>query len=152
MKRILLYVGALALLLRADRGTDIGSLRPVELVRLTEQKGILVLDTDTGDRGWGVTLEQAITKLKETTPGQIYLDTADYILVEEGLEEHLSQLTGVLKKRTRVAYGANGLDLKEAVSYLRVHLPSGRVIDRRNPAEKLVMEGGKLNLKKIQET
>ena len=98
MKRLLLYIAALTLLLLADRGTDLGSLRPVELVQLTEEKGILVLKTDTGDSGWGLTLGQAVAKLKETTPGQIYLDTADYLLLEEIIVV-LIQLSAVNSKK-----------------------------------------------------
>lgn len=152
MKRILLYIGALALLLLANHGTDIGSLRPVELVQLTEQNGILILKTDTGDLGWGLTLSQAVAKLKETTPGQIYLDTADYLLLEEGTEQYLPQLRNYLKKGTRMAYTIEGLDLMDTAAYLRVHRPSRNMRGGIKPAEKLVSQAGKLSLKKIQET
>ena len=146
MKRLLLYMCALVLLLLADRGTDIGGLRPVELVQLREWNGLLILETDTGDRGWGLTIDQAVAKLKETTPGQIYLDTADFLLLGQGMERYLPQLTEYLKKKTRIAYGEN-VDLKDAAAYLQVHKPSESVANGRKPLEKLVLEGGKLNLK-----
>ena len=152
MKRLLLYIAALTLLLLADRGTDIGSLRPVELVQLWERNGILILETDTGDRGWGLTIDQAVAKLKETTPGQIYLDTADYLLLEEGTEQYLPQLSRYLKRSTRIAYTVRGLDLQDAAAYMRVHRPSRDMRGWIKPAEKLVWEAGKLNLKKFQET
>ena len=151
MKRILLYIAALALALLGGRGTDIGSLRPVELVRLTEQGGILVLDTDTGDRGWGLSIDQVVEKLKETTSGEIYLDTADFLLLEEGTEVYLSDLRHYLKEKTAVAYAAGGIDLKEAVSYLRIHEPSGSMKEGKRPREKLILEAGKMILKKFQE-
>ena len=152
MKRLLLYMCALALVLLADRGTDIGSLRPVELVQLKEWNGLLILETDTGDRGWGLTVEQAVGKLKETTPGQIYLDTADFLLLEEGMEKYLLQLSEYLKKNSRMIYASAGVDLQEAAAYLQVHKPSKCIKEWGNPAEKLVLEGGKMNLKKFQET
>ena len=149
MKHVLLYIGALALLLLADRGTDIGSLRPVELVQISERNGILILETDTGDLGWGLTLEQAVGKLKETTPGRIYLDTADYLLIEEGAEQYLPQLRNYLKKGTRMVCSAEGVNLQDAAAYLRIHKPSRDIRRWMKPAEKLVIEAGKINLKKF---
>ena len=151
MSRRLWYAAALALLLLADRGTDIGKLRPVELVQLMEEKGILILRTDTGDAGWGLTVEQAVAKLKENTPGQIYLDTADYLLLDEGTEMYLPQMAGVMKKTTRMAYAEPGGDLQNAVSYMRVHQPSSTLKSDLKPKEKLIWEGGQMNMKKIQE-
>ena len=152
MKRLLLYMCALALLLLADRGTDIGSLRPVELVRLREWNGLLILETDTGDCGWGMTIAQTVAKLKETTPGQIYLDTADFLLLEEGTERYLPLIAEYLKRNTRVVYGARDVGLQDAAAYLRVHKPTSRIKEWGNPAEKLILEGGKMSLKKIKET
>ena len=150
MKR-LLYIGALALLLLADRGTDIGVLRPVELISLKEQGGIVLLETDTGDCGWGLTVEEAVAKLKETTPGRIYLDTADYLLLEEGTERYVPVLCRYLKKSTAVTFASDDIDLVEAAAYLRIHKPSGTIGRCTQPVEKVVLEGGKMNLKIFQE-
>ena len=150
MKRIRLYAGALALLLLGGHGTDIGRLRPVELVQLTERNGLLILETDTGDCGWGLTVDQAVGKLKETTPGQIYLDTADYLLLEEGTEKYLPQLRPYLKKGTRMAYAPKEIDLMGVVEYLSIHKPSRTLGKWDKPAEKLVFEGGKINLKNFE--
>ena len=150
-KRIVLYLAALALLLLGGRGTDIGRLRPVEVVRLYEQNGILVLDTDTGDVGWGLTVEQAVNKLKETTAGEIYLDTADFLLIEEGLGDYLPALRPYLKKKTGAVYATEKMDLKAAAGYLQVHHPSGTVENCQKPGEILSFEGGKILLKKFQE-
>lgn len=146
---MILYVLALALLFLGGRGTDIGRLRPVEAVKLYEKSGLLFLETDTGDMGWGLTVGQAVNKLKETTPGEIYLDTAGYLLLEEGLEEYLPTLRPHLKNRTRMVYGPENMDLAEAVDYLKVHRPSGTVGEYRKPVEILTMEGGKIILKKV---
>ena len=150
MKRSILYMAALALIFLGGRGTDIGSLRPVEVVQLTEKAGILMLETDTADQGWGLTVEQAVAKLKETTPGQIYLDTADFLLVEEGLESCLLKMDAYLKKGTRIAYVSEGVDLKSAAEYLRIHKPSATMKDGQKPMDKLSLEGGRMNLKKFQ--
>ena len=150
-KRIFLYVAVLALLMFGRRGTDIGQLRPVEVVQLYEKNGLLFLETDTGDAGWGMTLEQAANKLRETTPGKIYLDTADYLLLEEGLEQYMPAVKSYLKRNTRMAYGPEKVDLEAAAGYLRVHRPSGKVGKQEKPREMLAFEGGKIILKNIKE-
>ena len=149
MKRVLLHIGALSLLLLANRGTDIGSLRPVEVVQLTEHRGILIMKTDTGDCGWGMTVEQAVEKLKETTPGSIYLDTADFLLLKDGLEVYIPQLGSYLKKNTRVVFTTENMNLQDAASYLRIHKPENVMKNLEKPEEQLVFEGGKLVLKKF---
>ena len=149
--RIVLYGFALALLLLGRGGTDIGQLQPVEVVQLYEKNGLLILKTDTGDMGWGLTVDEAVRKLKETTPGQIYLDTADYLLIEEGVEASIPALRPYLKRRTTMAFGPEGVDLQETAAYLRVHCPSEKVGKGSKPIEKLVFEGGKIILKNIEE-
>ena len=149
--RIVLYGFALALLLLGRGGTDIGQLQPVEVVQLYEKNGLLILKTDTGDMGWGLTVDEAVRKLKETTPGQIYLDTADYLLIEEGVEASIPALRPYLKRRTTMAFGPEGVDLQETAAYLRVHRPSEKVGKGSKPIEKLVFEGGKIILKNIEE-
>ena len=149
--RIMLYGIVLSLLLLGRGGTDIGQLRPVEVVQLYEKNGLLFLETDTGDMGWGLTVDEAAKKLKETTPGEIYLDTADYLMIEEGAEECLPTLRAYLKKRTAIVYGPKEMDLQKAAAYLRVHRPSEMIGSDNNPGEKLVFEGGKIILKNIKE-
>ena len=151
-RRIVLYALALGLVLLGGRKSDIGRLHPVEVVHLYEEKGILILETDTGDKGWGLTVEQALERLKETTPGVVYLDTADYLLLGEGMEPHLPALRAYLKKGTVMAYAPEGIDLEEAAAYLRVHEPERTIKEWEEPGEWLGYEGGKMILKKCQKT
>ena len=146
-KKVILYIAALALLLLGGKGTDIGRLRPVEVVQLYEKGGLLFLKTDTGDMGWGLTINQAVKKLKETTPGEIYLDTADFLLVEKGMEANLPSMRSYLKGKTGMVYSAEEMDLEAAAAYLHVHRPSGIIGNRQSPMEILAAEGGKLMLK-----
>ena len=148
--RVVAYIMALALLLLGKDGTDIGQLRPVEVIRMHEKNGLLYLETDTGDLGWGMTVDEAVRKLKETTPGQIYLDTADYLLLEKGVEEYLKDVLPYLKKGMFVAYGSKKVDLQEAAGYLRIHRPTVTIGNGMNPRETLVLEGGRLILKNME--
>ena len=141
----------LALLLVPRGGKDIGRLRPVEVVALYEQHELLFIETDTGDLGWGMTVDEAVGKLKQSTPGEIYLDTADYLLLEQGMEVYLPFLRPYLKKETLMVYGPHEVDLKEVAAYLRVHRPSRTIGKWWNPGEKLCFEAGKIIQKKFQE-
>ena len=147
--RILFYIMALTLLFLNRGGTDIGRLRPVEVIQLYEKNGFLFLETDTEDLGWGVTVEEAVKKLKETTPGQIYLDTADYLLVEDGADKYLEDVLPYLKRSTLVAYGPEKLDLQEVAAYLRVHRPTVTIGSDMNPKETLAYENEKIILKNV---
>ena len=150
-RRIVLYMVALSLLLLGGRGTEIGSLRPVEVVQIYEKSGILFLKTDTGDMGWGLTVNQAVTKLKDTTPGVIYLDTADYLLLGKDTERYLLSMRRYLKNKTRMVYSPEDMDLEAAAGYLRIHCPSETIGSGGKPMEILSNEGGKIILKKFKE-
>ena len=122
MKRIIIYVAALALLAFAPvQGAELGKMRPVEVVLASRQGNTLVLSTDTGDVGQGTDVLTALENLKATTPGTIYLDTAEYLLLAEGTEDAVQHLKGVLKKSVRVCMADSTIDLKEAAKFLSVH-------------------------------
>ena len=78
MKRRFAYAVLLLTALAVPvEGTDIGKLRPVELVMVQMQNHQVVLRTDTGDIGQGGTAEEAYQNLKDTTSGVDYMDTDD---------------------------------------------------------------------------
>ena len=124
MRRILLYIGlfAAAWMIPAER-TDLGKLKPVETVCICEVDGLVTVKTDTEDEGSGETLEKAIQNMKETASGIIYLDTADYLLVEEGMEAQIPEIRGLLKDDVRICNAEKGMDVTQAASYLSVHKP-----------------------------
>ena len=122
MKRIVIYIITLGLLTLAPvKSADIGTLRPVEVVMVYRQEDTIVLATDTGDAGQGADALTALENLKATTPGTIYLDTAEYLLLAEGAEDAAEQLKPVLKKSVRVCMADPATDLKAAAKYLPVH-------------------------------
>lgn len=122
MKRIVIYIITLGLLTLAPvKSADIGTLRPVEVVMVYRQEDTVVLATDTADAGQGADALAALENLKATTPGTIYLDTAEYLLLAEGAEDVAEQLKPVLKKSVRVCMADAAVDLKAAAKYLPVH-------------------------------
>lgn len=132
MKRILIYIAILVgLLLMPMNGTDVGKLRPVEVVCLYEENGEIVLLTDTGDKGTGKTVKLALEELKQTTPGNIFLDTADFLLIREGAEGCLEEMEAYLKENVRICKVGLISDLTQAAKYLSVHKPKMKLKDRK---------------------
>ncbi len=122
MKRIIIYIAALALLTFAPvKGAELGKMHPVEVVLVSRQGNSLVLSTDTGDAGQGIDVLSALENLKATTSGIIYLDTTEYLLLTEGAEDAAQQLKSYLKKSVRVCMADSAVDLKEAAKFLPVH-------------------------------
>ena len=122
MKRIVIYVIVLLLLtLVPIKGADIGSLHPVEILKVYKENDEVYVQTDTGDWGKGVTGSAALEHLKETTAGTIYLDTAKYLLLEKGTEAVAEEIRSLLKKSARLCNADQGVELTEVSSFLSVH-------------------------------
>lgn len=127
MKRWIIYIVAFAgvALFGASpfHGTDIAKLAPVEAVWLAEKDGRIYLETDTGDRGWGEDVQAALADMKAAAPGSIFLETADYLIVETGSEDLLSQVYDVLRPGCMVCGAAKMPDMGEVAEFLAAHEP-----------------------------
>ena len=122
MRRIILYIGILALIVAAPvKPMDIEKLRPVQIVSVYKQSDWTVIETDTGDKGIGGTAWQALQNMKDTSEGIIYLDTAEYLLVTKQTEEAIRELIAELKPSVRMCMTTGVEDLKQAVLYLKAH-------------------------------
>lgn len=122
MKRHIMYGLILIALLFVPVDTmKIGQVHPVQVVSVCRQGEKVVIETDTEDRGVGITTEQALTNLQETTGGIIYLDTAEYLLLDENAEDVVEDLRSVLKGGTRLCKIKKAIHPKETVNYLRAN-------------------------------
>lgn len=120
-----LFLGslALALYLLPSPGQDAATIQPVEVVCLTrDQKGVRIM-TDTGAAADGHTFHDALERLRDEAAEEIFLDTADYLLIGEGSEDLLPELMEVLRPSC-VVCRVQGLPLLEQVGqFLRRHCP-----------------------------
>ena len=122
MKRMLLYIGILASVLAVPiRPSNVGELLPVQVVAVYEEQGQTVLETDTGNRGVGENAVEALANMKATALGNIYLDTAEYLLIGKNAQEGAEALRGELKGSVRVCMLEEPTDLSNAGLYLDVH-------------------------------
>ena len=130
MKRFLIYIAAIAALMWAPvEGADIGRLHPVGVVLIYREEDTVVIATDIGDVGKGDNGILALENLKATTSGTIYLDTAAYLLITEGMEDVIQELRPVFKRSVRVCMAEKGVDPAAAAKFLPVHatLPKLRI-------------------------
>lgn len=104
------------------RGTDVGRLRPAQWVYLSREEDTVSLETDTGDRGAGADALSALEDLRKTAPGELFLETADYVLVSREALGDLPQLGSVLRSGVEVCL-AEGKPGETTAAYLRAHNP-----------------------------
>ena len=99
---------------------DIAKLQPVEGVALYKEGQQVVLETDTGSRGVGETALEALNDMKEKATSVIYLDTAEFLFVEEGMERFAEELRPLFNKAVRVGKYL-GMKAEELVAYYEIH-------------------------------
>ena len=122
MKTYIAVAAIVALLIATPfRTTDISKLAPVEVVWLAEEDGQVLLVTDTEDVGRGADVMEALSNMKSTATGTIFLDTADYLIVEIGAEKFLNQVADVLRPSCMLCRVDQMPNLKEATAFFSVH-------------------------------
>lgn len=130
MKRWPIVAAALvALLLLPSQNKDVGDLLPVELLYIYKENDRIRVETDTGEAGEGDGLTQALADLKATAPGEVFLETADYLIVTKDTLPLLPQLTRVLRPATEVCLGINADT--QATAFLSAHKPGVTLKDCR---------------------
>ena len=138
MKKWIVYGLTLAVLLfPSKQGTELGKLRPAELSYACREGESLVLRTDTGDLGAGRNLRQAVSDLKRTSQGAVYLDTADYLIVTEDTEDLLPEFLNRMRPSADVCRTADNVDPEKAAEFLSTHPGNVTLQDLRAGVRKL---------------
>lgn len=120
---------ALAVFLAPSEETDISALRPVELLYIYKEEGQIYVETDTGDLGKGKDLQGALEDLKATSPGEIFLETAGYVVVTPETKGYLLGLQQILRPATEIVQAEDRIDTGTAAEYLSVHGPGAMLRD-----------------------
>ena len=134
MKKTLYLLAAAAVLLltRVEHtGTDISDLEPVALVSVTMEENTVRIATDTGAEGTGGNLSEAVGNLHATAPATVFLDTAQYLLLNEETIPLLPQLYDLLRPGTRVCILSGKAALEEAAVFLKAHPPETTLLHCR---------------------
>lgn len=119
--RVAAYILILGLMFAAPvRKLDVAHLEPVEVVMLCVEKNMVCLRTDTKAVGYGQTAKEALKDMEKTTPGVIYLDTAEYLLAEEDALIFVDELRSELNDTVKLC-AAENVDMEIADEYLETH-------------------------------
>lgn len=112
-------------------GTDVARLQPVEVVSVARTEGQLLIWTDTGDSGNGEDLGSAIKDLKEGASAEVFLETAEYLLISEGCRDLLPELMDHLRPSCLVCRLEGEPELETVAAYLRIHQPEVTLMEYR---------------------
>jgi len=121
----------LVLLCRTEHtGAEMNRLEPVETILLTQQKdGSICVETDTGAKGIGMNPQKAVENLHSASPKVIFLDTAQYLLVDSKTKAMIPQMYPYLRPATRVCQVRGEIDISQVTEYLKTHTPEIRLLD-----------------------
>lgn len=129
--------------------SDVGKLLPVELLYIDKEGETVVIQTDNELEGHGRTWEEAYRNLEGSASGEVFLDTANTLLVTERTEELIPALLEVLRPSCGVGRFSGGGDLKQTASYLRAHRVQTTILEYVNgetDLQQLIYKEGRLHL------
>ena len=136
MKNGLFYLSIFAAAILAGafslQGTDVARLAPVEAAWLTQQAQTVCIVTDTGDVGYGRSVQEALQDMKASASGTIFLETADYLIVEQGREELLEQVYEIFRPACQVCVCHDMPRMQDVAGFLSAHEPTTTLRQLRN--------------------
>lgn len=136
MKMILYILILFSLFFAPVRRLDVAKLEPVQTVAMYKDETGIVLKTDTDNQGSGLTLDSAYSDLEDKTPGVIYLDTAEYLLVSQDAVSYVDTLRKYLHPSVKVSLWDEEGSVKDAAKYLSVRGDLPTLRQWYNPPEK----------------
>lgn len=140
MRTLLSIVILLALTAAPVKPLELAKLEPVQTVSVDYAQNQIILQTDTGSKGVGDTIEAAIDNLKKGTPGVIYLDTAQYLLLTKDSIPYILGIENHLRNSVRLCLWDGKGSLEMADKYLSVK--------NDLPLLKSLITNGKINFEK----
>lgn len=153
MKKWLWYFGVIAavaaLSTKPSAGDDIGKLQPVQVVCLSRSDGAVVLRTDTGDWGSGETVQAAVESMKSSAASEIFLETADYLLVAPECMNLLNDAMKLLRSSCSICLMEGEPDMENIGQFLQIHAPEVTLIHYRageRDLQTLKSEDGRMSL------
>ncbi len=132
MKKIAIFVAlavAAALGSSLFPASDVAKLEPVEVIRIQMDRGQILVETDTGQFGRGADLQRAFEDLKNRASGDVFLDTADYVILTEGSRGQIAGLLDFLRPACKVCLEQGTADLQKVAGFLDTHKPELTIMD-----------------------
>ena len=107
---------------RPHPARDVAKLEPVQTVYVYLKDGNLCIETDTGAKGTGKTLTEAASHMKASASGEIFLDTAEFLLLDPTIPI-TAEFHTLLRPTCKVTLTETPPDLQAASVYLTIHTP-----------------------------
>lgn len=146
---VLALFAAFLLMGNSDEKTDVADLIPVEVIRLQLDDSDISIETDEAGSGKGETLDAAIGDLKNKASGEVFLDTADYVLVGPDALHLIPSLKDILRPSCKLCVEDGKVDINQVAQYLKVHEVEAslqRYLTRDQNLPWLVQEGDDMRL------
>lgn len=122
MKKIILFV---IILLIASwipvSKTDISNLKPIQAIFINKDGDNYIVKTDTDDLGIGKSIKEAVETMKTRCEKLIYLDTAQYLFVDQDARETIDDISQYLKDKVVICIWDGVGEIKSAAQYVRAH-------------------------------
>ena len=149
-KWLMMLLVLLAFAALPTSGTELGELHPVSLLFVRIDGKNVRLCTDTLDTGEGETLDAALQNLEDTTPGYLFLDTVEHLILTEQTRYLIPQLKKLLRPGVTVCVTEFEPDLETLPEYLKTHAPNTLLRDAKEttPLQKLNDTEGRYFLEK----
>ena len=119
----------LAILLPKGRGTDLSELIPVEILYIDKVEDHIQVVTDQGVSGMADTLEAALADMQGTSPGRVFLDTAEYLLVTEQALPELENLMRTIRPSVKLLLVTQQPQWDGLAAYLQGQDPEATLLD-----------------------
>lgn len=153
MKRWLWYGAALLLVwavgAESFAGRDVGAFQPVQTLQVTREDGRIRVETDTGEWGEGTSLCEAFENMENTADAEMFLDTAEYLLIGMDCEDLLDELMERLRPSCNICRVVGKVDPAQVGLYLRAHPPKRTLMEYRAGLKEIQVlegDGGRMEL------
>lgn len=133
MKKAIVYLAAITVIATTGilpfDGTDVEKLHPVEVLVFQYNKGMLSVTTDSGLSGFGTDVRQVFEDLKLAAPGEIFLDTVNYVLLAPNCINEISSLYFYLRPACQVYLFEGEGKFTNIGEYLESHASNATILD-----------------------
>lgn len=120
--RMILYFLILVTLFFAPlQRMEIANLEPIQSVWMSLENDNVILKSDTGDEGSGITVENALADMKQKSKGVVYLDTAEYLFVSESALKEIANVRPYMKDSVYLCKWDGKGSVSEATKYADAH-------------------------------
>ena len=149
MKRVVLLLLAALLVGNADARTDVADLIPVEVIRLRTDGSLVYLETDVAGSGIGYNMKAAVDDLKQKASGEVFMDTAEYLLVAPDALNLIPHLQDIIRPSCKLCVEIGKVDIKQVAAYLKTHDPETALLQyltRDQMLPRIIQEGDEMRL------